>query len=153
MTTINDVANYFLTKVDRDSGDNITHLKLQKICYYAQAWHLAIEDEPLFEAHFEAWAHGPVNPGLWYEYRGYGWDPIPYPEDFEIKSIPKPIREFLDEIWDVYGKYSARYLENLTHQEDPWLEARGDLPEGRSCNTPIDENTMRNYYKDMIEDE
>ncbi len=27
--------------IDRESGDSITHLKLQKLVYYAQAWSLA----------------------------------------------------------------------------------------------------------------
>lgn len=152
MATIYDVAKYFLTKVDRHAGDTITHLKLQKLCYYAQAWYLALEGKRLFDAHFEAWAHGPVNPGLFEEYRHYGYEPIEYPHDFDPDSLTEEEKEFLDEIWDVYGKYSAKYLEYLTHQEKPWREARGNLPDGARCNTPISEETMAEYYRSLIED-
>lgn len=147
-----DAANYFLAKVDREAGDTITHLKLQKLTYYSQAWHLALEDEPLFDATFEAWAHGPVNPELFQEYRIFSWDGIPYPDDFDLSSIEDGERDFLDEIWEAYGCYEAKYLESLTHQELPWLEARGKRPEGAYCSTPIKETTMREFYRGLIDD-
>jgi uncharacterized phage-associated protein len=33
-------------------------LKLQKLLYYSQAWHLVWEDTPLFTARIEAWIDG-----------------------------------------------------------------------------------------------
>ena len=42
MTTIYEVAKYFL------SLDDMTHKKLQKLCYYAQAWFLALYDTLLY---------------------------------------------------------------------------------------------------------
>jgi uncharacterized phage-associated protein len=148
-----DVAKYFISKADPDSGEVMTHLKLQKLTYYAQAWHLAIEGKPLFEGRFEAWAHGPVNTRLFNAYRGYGWHPIPYPEDFDPSEINQSDREYLDEIWNLYGRYDAKYLERLTHSEEPWIEARGGLPEGAYCDRQIDENTIARYYGGLIEDE
>ena len=41
--TIFNVADYFLNRVETEQGSSITHLKLQKLCYYAQAWYLAFE--------------------------------------------------------------------------------------------------------------
>ena len=52
--TIFDVANFFLKIVDRDSGTTITPLKLQKILYYAQGYHLAYYDKELFSEDFQA---------------------------------------------------------------------------------------------------
>ena len=66
--THRDVAEYFLALAN-ETGGTITNLKLQKLVYYAQAWHLANFDKPLFDAKFEAWVHGPVIPGLYEEYR------------------------------------------------------------------------------------
>lgn len=146
-------AKYILSKVDEEDGVFITHLKLQKILYYAHAWHLAIENEKLFDTHFEAWAHGPVNPGVFQEYRGYGYNPIPFPEDFDINEYSDDEMEFLDEIWNLYGKYDAKFLESLTHKEQPWREARGNLPDGARCDTPISEESMIRYYGGMLEDE
>ena len=54
------LAKWFISRVERDSGDDITHLKLQKLLYYAQAWHLAHTNAPLFNKEIKAWTHGPV---------------------------------------------------------------------------------------------
>ncbi|MDT2255436.1 DUF4065 domain-containing protein [Paenibacillus larvae] len=51
--------------------------KLQKLCYYAYSFYLAIYEKKLFDDNFEAWVHGPVNPQLYTEYREYGWQEIP----------------------------------------------------------------------------
>lgn len=75
--TANDVAKWFLSRVDRDSGDSITHLKLQKLVYYAQAWNLAHFGEPLFDEELKAWTHGPVAPSVWHEYKDSRWDALP----------------------------------------------------------------------------
>lgn len=151
--SIFDVAKYFLTKVDHDAGEVMTPLKLQKIVYYAQAWHLALVEEPLMNAEFQAWAHGPVNPQLYHEYKDYGWSSIPYPDDFNAEVIDKDNEAFLDEVWEVYGRYGAKYLEQLTHKEKPWTEARGGIPDGHYCSTPLNENTMKFYYRDLMEDD
>ncbi|MCI7457609.1 Panacea domain-containing protein [Actinomyces urogenitalis] len=41
-------------------------LKLHKLCYYAQAWHLAITNEPLFRSDMQAWRYGPVSTAVYY---------------------------------------------------------------------------------------
>ena len=38
----------------------MSHLKLQKLLYYCDAYSLAYFDNPLIEDDFEAWVHGPV---------------------------------------------------------------------------------------------
>src|SRR5258708_4115865 len=72
-----DVANWFLAAMDRGAGDSITHLKLQKLVYYAQAWSLALRNKPLFDEDFVAWTHGPVVKSVWRRFKGYGLDAIP----------------------------------------------------------------------------
>ena len=64
-----DVAKWFLQK------ESMNQRKLQKLCYYAQAWHYALCGTPLFDADFEAWVHGPVNRDIWNYFRDQGyWD-------------------------------------------------------------------------------
>ncbi|MFU7502447.1 MAG: Panacea domain-containing protein [Candidatus Tisiphia sp.] len=41
--------------VDREAGDTITQLKLQKLIYFAQGVSLALLDRPLFNEEIEAW--------------------------------------------------------------------------------------------------
>lgn len=151
MANILDVAKYFLTKVDR-TEDEITHLKLQKLCYYAQAWHLAIKDAPLMDTEFQAWANGPVSPELWQEYKHYGFEPIDYPDKFNPLVLTKKERDFLDDIWEAYGCYTAKYLSDLTHQEDPWIEARGNARPGEKCTRTISKESMKQYYREMMDD-
>ena len=66
MISCQDVANYFLSLCDEDAGDLISNLKLQKLVYYAQGFHLAISGEPLFDEKIMAWEHGPVIPQLYH---------------------------------------------------------------------------------------
>lgn len=44
-----EVPRYFLCRVDREAGDTISPLKLQKLVYYAQAWSLVFRNQPLFD--------------------------------------------------------------------------------------------------------
>jgi len=150
--TIFDVADYFLHRVETDEGSSITNLKLQKLCYYAQAWHLALYGKPLFDEDFEAWVHGPVNVELYNKYRVHSWENLPPPENFDPSKFTDEQLDFLDEIWDVYGIYDGKYLERLTHQEKPWQEAREGYGPTERCNEIISKGTMKNYYRSMLKD-
>jgi uncharacterized phage-associated protein len=63
-----DIADYFVWLAN-DTGSFVSNLQLQKLVYYAQAWHLALYDRPLFEDDFQAWVHGPVIPELFDKYK------------------------------------------------------------------------------------
>lgn len=145
MVSVLDVAKAFLHM------ETMTHKKLQKLCYYAQAWHLALFDgEPLVNTRFEAWIHGPVSPELYSEYKQFGWNPIPmesqYPTNINSNKI-----EFLENVYESYGQLSGDQLEMLSHMEDPWLKTRGDLPEWQACDRCIEEELMKVYYQNEFE--
>ncbi|NRQ54500.1 Panacea domain-containing protein [Brevibacillus sp. HD1.4A] len=149
MISVFDVAKYFLAKSVPNSERAITHLKLQKLVYYAQAWHLALRDgKPLFHEKIEAWIHGPVCPELYNEYRSYGYSEIP--PVFQEPSIPKKQREVLDDVWEAYGSFSGGYLEQLTHKEEPWIRARAGLKEFEYSNNIISIQRMESYYKKFV---
>ena len=148
MTTVHDVAKYFLAcSAQAGDGDHdpITHLKLQKLVYYAQGYHLAIWGKPLFDDRFQAWAHGPVCPALWREYKDYGGDPIPPDPHFDPASIPSRIAAFLDEVYDVFGQYTAWRLRQMTHNEPTWQMA--------GPNGIITDESMRNYFSAFVTDD
>lgn len=65
MAQIADVAAYILDKCGR-----MTVMKLQKLTYYSQAWHLVWTEKPLFDNRIEAWANGPVVRELYNLHRG-----------------------------------------------------------------------------------
>ena len=120
--TAQDVANYFIDLVDAPSGDNITNLKLQKLLYYAQGFYIAMQGEPLFPESLLAWKHGPVVRRIYDEYRGYAWEPLPAPRGIDRSQYVPEVREILDTVQDQYGRYTAKTLEKMTHEESPWLE-------------------------------
>lgn len=171
MLTAEQVADYFLRLVDEDAGDSISNLKLQKLVYYAQAWHLAITGEPLFADCIEAWAHGPVVPSLYSKYKIFGWEPIrplvalqvnrlPVAVSWEGVPLPRPdtpipdidpqTQGILDDVWAAYGQFTAKRLEELTHSEDPWIEAREGCRPGDPSNAIISHDAMRAYYASKL---
>lgn len=118
MARIEDVAAYVLAK-----RGPITAMKLQKLCYYAQAWNLVWEDEPLFHARIEAWANGPVITDLYRMHRGcfnLNAGDIPGNPD----ALAPDERDTIDAVLDFYGDMTAHHLSDLTHREDPWRRAR-----------------------------
>ena len=144
-----DIAKWFLCAVDRDSGDSITHLKLQKLLYYAQAWSLVLLGKPMFYEKIQAWTHGPVVPEVYDEYSKYHYSEIPQPD--ECPNLSKETEDVLEQVMQIYGIYEAKYLERLTHQEKPWKEARGALPLEARCENTISLETMKNFYTEMQE--
>lgn len=138
-----EIAKWFVNRVDRESGDTISHLKLQKLVYYAQAWYLANFDEPLFNEDIEAWTHGPVVPSVWDAYKKHHWDSIPKGPDPKLNP---EVVEYLNAVFDQYGDLSARVLEDMTHEESPWIEARGNLPLEARCTKAISKKSMRDFY-------
>ncbi len=119
-----DVANWFTCTIDREAGDSITHLKLQKLLYYAQAWSLVLNGKSLFAEDFEAWAHGPVIPSIYERYKEHGFDALP-PCECE-NDIAGETEEVLKEVKRVYGELSGKKLERLTHSEAPGLKREMD---------------------------
>ncbi len=132
----------------QEHGEPITNLKLQKLLYYAQGWYLAIYDEPLFDADFQAWVHGPVSLGAYHEFKKFKYGPITDP--VSKPTLTKKIISHLDEIIEVYGSYSAFELEHLTHQSDPWRIARNNLAPDDPSNAVISVDTMKTYFKKKL---
>lgn len=60
-----DVAEYILAQQGEMSA-----MKLHRLVYYCQAWHLAWSGAPLFEEEIHAWANGPVVPALYELHEG-----------------------------------------------------------------------------------
>lgn len=144
------VANFFLNIVDRDSGSSITPLKLQKILYYAQGYYLALNNKELFKEDFQAWAHGPANPDIYNKYRDYKFGIITAPSIEEIPNFNDEIVNFLYSIWESFGIYDGKYLEELTHKEKPWIEARKGFEPGEKCDKIISKKSMKEYFKTKL---
>jgi uncharacterized phage-associated protein len=149
IATVNQIADFLLVE-SRDRGDVLTNLKLQKLLYYSQAWHLALTGKPIFSEDFEAWVHGPVVPSQYHRFKNHEWRPIM--DEVGKPDLPADLVSHLVEIVDVFGSETATALELMTHEEKPWINARGNIPIDQSCNTVIKKDVMLNYYRSMLED-
>lgn len=147
MAAVFDVAKYFLNRSGQ-TGELLTNLKLQKLVFYAQAWHLAVLGRELFPDHFEAWVHGPVCPNLYHHYKSLGYNPIPCVDD--CPCFPEDTADLLEQVVELYLGESAYTLERMTHGEVPWINARGDLPPDAPSNNIITKDSMKNYYGQYV---
>lgn len=149
VTTLNSVADYLLCFA-QEHGDVMTPLKLQKMVFYADAWYMALNDgRELISDRFEAWVHGPVARDLYSRFADYKWRPIT--EDIQCPKITDDIKDHLEEIYQVFGGFSAYELEQLTHQEEPWIKARAGLSDTSPCQNPIDKKLTAGFYRSMMD--
>lgn len=140
-TTAYDVAKAFLKLSDDDSGDVVTNLKLQKLVYYAQGFHMAINGQPLFEDDLEAWEHGPVVPDLYHKFKRFKSSQVEVDDMGEINVSEKQMKLIAD-INNVYGQFSAWKLRDMTHNEQPWKEAqRGGI---------ISKEKLKSYFSTQL---
>jgi len=137
MYNIRDVAETVL------SFESVTHKKLQKLCYYICAWHYTVFNIEICDAEFEAWVHGPVSPELYYQYKKYGWGLINQTKD---SALPYRKVEFIKNILNIYGGLDADQLEDMTHDESPWKNARKGLSKWAHSDNKISNEDIYNYY-------
>lgn len=144
-----DIANYFIWLAN-ETGSFISNLKLQKLVYYTQAWHLALYGTPIFQEDFQAWVHGPVIPGLYQKYKHFGWQPI---LEETTPSLPDSTLQFLQEVAEEYFACDAYELEQMTHAEAPWNQARKNLPPDAPSCAVIQKEWMKEYYGARVEED
>lgn len=141
-----DVAAYIVNKLG-----TISTMKLQKLVYYAQAWSLVWDEQPLFQEKVEAWANGPVVRDLFYFHRGqFSVSSIPIGNPDLLNDIQK---ETVDAVLEFYGNKSAQWLIDLSHQEKPWQEARRGLAPNIASNRIISLDYIAEYYSSLENEE
>lgn len=148
--SVDDVADYIIVKMS-DADVYLNVLKLHKLLYYVQAWHLAFVGRRLFDSSFEAWVHGPVNRPTYMRYRATKdmYSPVTLSDVrqlFRITSVAQDAKRHLDAVLQVYAKYSDGQLEEMTHRERPWQLARVGYAPNERCTVAIADDVMRTYY-------
>ena len=144
MANVFNVARYILRKTGR-----ISSWKLQKLCYYSQAWAVTWTEQPLFSNRIEAWRNGPVCPDLFHVHQGkYYVDISDIPENLEDKQKPLTDDEAdtIDHVLAHYQSMEPFELREMTHSESPWKDARKGLPEDSPSHNEITVESMGNYY-------
>lgn len=148
MANAHEVARY-IVHFFQEAGDPVTNLKLQKLLYYVQGWHLALRGGPAFSEPLQAWVHGPVQPAVYGAYKKYRWNPIT--EETVKPEFDAEFKQFIGEVLEVYGTDSGYELERRTHTESPWIDARGGIPSDQDCSTVITLDAMTSYFKTLVQ--
>ncbi|MBQ8606869.1 MAG: DUF4065 domain-containing protein, partial [Bacteroidaceae bacterium] len=115
-----EIANKLLAKsTDYDAGELMSNMKLQKMLYYQQGYHLAAFGSPLFDEEIEAWMYGPVVPSVYEHFRSHGAGGIA-PETSDIITLSEEEEFLFNDVFEAYIDFSAYGLMNKTHGEMPW---------------------------------
>lgn len=154
--------------------EEVTPLMLQKLLYFIQGIYSALHGRPIFPEDCRAWIHGPVYPEVYDLFRDFRYNPI---EDARFAllegtedSLTDEEKRVIDLVVNTFGMYGGKVLEKITHNEEPWTEARkgyGDsipssefLPKERIMKYYIavnrkygidTEEGLRTYIHDMLE--
>jgi uncharacterized phage-associated protein len=139
MNDIFEVANWFL------STEPTTQMKLQKLCYYAQAWSYALYNKPFVDDEFQAWAQGPMSPTLYDKYKDCGIDCL-HP-DAPVTDFCTEDAVLLVSVWKTYGEYTGNALEALSQTEPPWIKARNSHEHPITAISPQD---MQDYFRSIF---
>jgi len=157
MTAAPKIDSIELAKLLLAKAGPMPHLKLQKLLYYVEAWHLAILGQSIIDDQFKAWVHGPVSTKVWHAFKDSKspvFNKITIPAGaakrvrIRMESILMPEQlSLIDDVCKEYGKLNAYELEALTHSEKPWADARKGVPPGDASSKVISKTTMAKFYR------
>ena len=133
-----------------ESLETATTMKLQKLLYYCQGWHLAWDGVLLFDAKIEAWANGPVVYEIYELHRGKYWLETPWPPQGDPDQLSRDERESVGAVLANYGTWSGDQLSRKAHQERPWLDARGDLAPTAASRDAISTDVMQEFFGGLL---
>jgi uncharacterized phage-associated protein len=149
------LAEYILEK-----EGNMSHLKIQKLLYFIEGYHLAYFDESLIDDNFEAWVHGPVSRELYNQLKDKSilYSDISFeqqegevlPSTFLKNNLTSEQLSLIDEVLDLYGKETAFALESITHQQKPWIETREGFADAEKCEKIIPKDKIKSYFKQFV---
>lgn len=133
--------------------DEITPLALQKILYYIQGIYMAVFNKELYAEDCVAWVHGPVYEGVYNLFKSFKYNPIDDHRFVILKdrfqTLNQEEKEIIDLVMDTFGMYSGKTLERITHQEEPWKQAREGYLATDLSNVKIEKNAIKEYFEEL----
>lgn len=147
-----DVARYLIRLgASEEEPDFLTPMRLHKLLYYVQGWHLGAFGRVLFDEPLEAWRHGPVVRSVYNAFKDYDDEGIPPAAEEEPSPLSIRDQAFIESVWQEYKQYSTSGLRSMTHEEPPWCRARGGLPDEAHCTTPIATEDLSAFFAPLVE--
>lgn len=141
------IINWFLSKSSVEN--QISHLTLQKILYFSQAWHYGLNGQWLFEDDCEAWGQGAVYRSVYDEFKEFKNNPLPHLEfEVQLTDNEKFTLELIKS--NLLDVYTTKALENMCHLEEPYIQARKNCNEQAECFSIIDKDYIALYYEKIM---
>lgn len=136
-------------------SDDLTNMALQKLLYYAQGIYMALYDAPLYSDECRAWSYGPVYGNVYHFFKNFKDGIIRDPRFVVLKDkyleLDEKEVEVLDLVINTFGMYSGTTLSRITHNEDPWINARAGLLPSESSEVMIEKEDIKKYFKSLLE--
>lgn len=148
-----EIREHEVTNDDYEVYEGITHLKLQKLLYYAQGISLGMYGKPIFKEKIEAWQHGPVVREVYGHFSKFGRNNIEINMNDESEKIlnkienNREVSEVLNLTYDNFAIYTAWQLRQLTHEDNtPWDITQKTKGLGKE----IDNQLIKEYFEKEI---
>ncbi len=133
----------------------MTHLKLQKLLFYCDAYCLACFGRELVADRFEAWVHGPVSRKVFEELNGraFLYSDMSYSEtsgtdvDSEFGKLASDQQALIEEVLEQLASWTGDELEQAVHDGRPWQLARAGYGEAQACHEMISKDETARFYK------
>ena len=131
----------------------ITNMSLQKLLYYFKAFGYVLLNRDLLGEQCEAWIYGPVFPTIYAKYKKLGSQiiQIDLADIVYDELLEEEERKVCDYVLQCFGIYNAKFLRDMTHQEEPWRDARGGLGDMQPCANVIKDTEICRYFRTVNE--
>ena len=131
--------------------EEVTPLMLQKLLYFIQGIYSALYGRPIFEEDCRAWVHGPVYPEVYELFRDFKYNPIDDARFALFEGTADALTEeekyVIDLVVNTFGMYGGKMLERITHNEDPWKEARKGYGDSIPSSELLLKERIMKYYE------
>lgn len=130
--------------------EEVTPLMLQKLLYFIQGIYSALYGKPIFVEDCRAWLHGPVYPEVYDLFRDFKYNPIDDARFALLEGTEDALtddeKKAIDLVVNTFGMYGGKVLEKITHNEDPWMEARKGYGDGIPSSELLTKERIMKYY-------
>lgn len=130
--------------------EEVTPLMLQKLLYFIQGVYSALYGRPIFEEDCRAWVYGPVYPEVYELFRDFKYNPIDDARFALLEGAEDALmddeKRVIDLVVNTFGMYGGKVLERITHNEDPWMEARKGYGDSISSSELLPKERIMKYY-------
>lgn len=130
--------------------EEVTPLMLQKLLYFIQGIHSVLYGRPIFTEDCRAWIHGPVYPEVYDLFRDFKYNPIDDARFALVEGSTDALtdneKNVIDLVVNTFGMYGGKVLEKITHNEDPWKEARKGYDDTIPSSVLLSKERIMKYY-------